>query len=250
MREHLKSAAIVCGVYGPLRRMYRRMFSPPSCQQFAREVHFYSSFIRQGDLCFDIGGNIGSKTEVFLALGAAVVAIEPQPDCLRELKARCGYDRRLTAINAAAGAQPGEAMMHVSANRAISSLKPGWVDVEKKQLRVSVVTLDQLIERFGQPQFCKIDVEGFEMEVLKGLSRPIPLLTLEYHLFEENIEQTIACVDRLAEMGSLSINISLGEKLELAWEEWVDYYRFHSDFPARAPRTPSCGYGDLFIRMS
>ncbi len=72
MREHLKSAAIVCGVYGPLRRMYRRMFSPPSRQQFAREVHFYSSFIRQGDLCFDIGGNIGSKTEVFLALGREI----------------------------------------------------------------------------------------------------------------------------------------------------------------------------------
>ena len=73
------------------------------------------------------------------------------------------------------------------------------------------------------------------------MSRPIPLLTLEYHLFEENIEQTIACVDRLAEMGSLSINISLGEKLELAWEEWVDYYRFHSDFPR--------GSSDTLLRL-
>ena len=249
MRTYLKSAAINCGVYAPLRRLKRRMFSHHARQQFARDVEFYSNFIRKGDLCFDIGGNIGAKTEVFLALGATVVALEPQPDCLRELQARCGHDRRLTAINSAVGANPGEAVIHVSANRAISSLQPGWVHDEEKQLVVSVVTLDQLIERFGRPQFCKIDVEGFEMEVLKGLSHPIGLLTIEYHLDEASIEQTIACVEKLAELGRLSINASSGEQPDLAWAEWVDDDRFRSVFPAHAPRTPSCGYGDLFIRL-
>jgi FkbM family methyltransferase len=250
MREHLKSMAIACGIYGSLHRLKRRLVSSHSRQQFARTVEVYSSFISKGDLCFDIGANIGAKTEVFLAIGATVVAIEPQDDCFRELVARCSYDRRLTAINSAVGAQPGEAMMHISDNRAMSSLAPDWGESNGKQVRVSIVTLDQLIERFGQPQFCKIDVEGFELEVIKGLSRPIPLLTLEYHLSERNVEQTIACVDRLAELGSLSINLSHGEQPDLMWTDWVDYRRFRTEFPARAPRTPTCSYGDLFIRMS
>jgi FkbM family methyltransferase len=44
---------------------------------------------------------------------------------------------------------------------------------------VPVTTLDKAIDEFGVSTFCKMDVEGFEVDVLKGLSKPIPLLTIE-----------------------------------------------------------------------
>jgi hypothetical protein len=43
-----------------------------------KRLTFYRNFIRNGDLCFDIGANIGTRTEAFLELGAKVVAVEPQ----------------------------------------------------------------------------------------------------------------------------------------------------------------------------
>jgi hypothetical protein len=117
-KSRLKRTAIACGVYGPTRRVYRHLFSREGLRQFRCEVAFYKSFISPQDLCFDVGGNIGAKAEVFLALGARVVSFEPQPDCYRELKARCSPNRRLTAINAALGAVSGEALIYVSTNRA------------------------------------------------------------------------------------------------------------------------------------
>ena len=45
-------------------------------------LHFYSQFIKKKDLCFDVGTNIGSRTELFLELGAKIICIEPQKACL------------------------------------------------------------------------------------------------------------------------------------------------------------------------
>lgn len=184
---------------------------------------------------------------MLLALGARVVAFEPQPDCFREMKARC-CNRRLSAINAAVGAAPGELPMYIQGNRAVSSLKPDWSRGAESVLRVPVMTLDQAIDLHGLPVFCKIDVEGFEMEALQGLSHPLPYLSLEYHLDPDDIQKTLSCIDYLSRFGALSMNITRGEEAEFAWPDWVDYDAFRDYFPSRAPRTIDCGYGDIFVR--
>jgi FkbM family methyltransferase len=163
------------------------MFDHDALHHFKSDLALYSQFISPGDLCFDVGSNVGEKAGVFLALGARVVAFEPQPNCFREMVARCSPNGRLTAINEAVGAIPGELPMYVSRHSGSSSLVAGWSGEIQGVIRVPVTTLDQAIDRFGVPRFCKIDVEGFELEVLKGLSRPIPYVTIEYHHEEKDI---------------------------------------------------------------
>lgn len=211
---------------------------------------FYAPFISPSNLCFDVGSNIGLKTEVFLRLGARVVAFEPQPSCVRETAARCSPSRRLTTVNAAIGAVPGRLPMYISKqNNSASSLIADWAPDVQEVIEVPVMTLDQAIDRYGLPHFCKIDVEGYEMEVLRGLSHAIPFLTLEYHLNEKDIRKTLDCVDYLSRFGELSTNITLGEGVGFHWPHWIDYNSFKDYFPSRAPRTPTCGFGDLFIRL-
>lgn len=186
-----------CGLYGPLHRLYRQLLDQDGLRRFRNEVALYAPFISPGDLCFDVGSSIGEKTEAFLKLGARVVAFEPQPSCARETSARCGPNRRLTTVEAAIGAVPGKLPMYVGNNAQVSSLIPNWVQDAREVIQVRVMTLDQAINHYGSPQFCKIDVEGYEMEVLRGLSRAIPFLTIEYHLNEKDIRKTIDCVDYL-----------------------------------------------------
>ena len=48
-----------------------------------------------------------------------------------------------------------------------------------------IITMDSLIAQFGAPAFTKIDVEGFELEVLKGLTKPVKYLSIEYTVPEQ-----------------------------------------------------------------
>ena len=244
----LKNASMSCHLYGPIKRI-QRLLDAEALRQFRSNVTLYAPFVSPGDLCFDVGSNIGEKAEVFLALGATVVAFEPQPSIFSEMKARCGPNRRLIATNAALGSAPGELPMYISTRMGASSLVPSWAQDVKDVITVPVTTLDQAIQRHGEPSLCKIDVEGYELEVLKGLTRALRCITLEYHHTESDVKKILECVDYLSQFGELSMNVTLGEEAKFHWPDWITYNVFREYFPSRAPRTATCGYGDLFIRM-
>jgi FkbM family methyltransferase len=236
-------------VYGPLKRARRSLLDGAARRRYLDSVEFYRQFLAPGDLCFDVGSNIGEKAEVFLSLGARVVAFEPQSACFREMVARCTPSARFVAVNAAVGAAPGRLPMYVAGREATSSLVSGWSTDIRDVIEVPITTLDAAIARHGIPRFCKIDVEGYELEVIAGLSIPVPFLSLEYTHTDVDIRKTLDCVDHLSRFGKLEMNVTLGEEMTLAWPEWVSYENFRDWFPARAPRTSVCGYGDLFIRV-
>ncbi|MFN4089831.1 MAG: FkbM family methyltransferase, partial [Alphaproteobacteria bacterium] len=84
---------------------------------------------------------------------------------------------------------------------------------------VRVTTLDALIAAHGVPRFCKIDVEGFEPQVLAGLGRPLPALAFEY--VPAALDAAGACIDRLAALGPYRFNIVRGEADRFAWPDWL-----------------------------
>jgi FkbM family methyltransferase len=196
-----------------------------------RMLALYRGFVRPGDLCFDIGANVGNRTEMFLALGARVVAVEPQAFCVGKLQRRFGSNPRVEIVPDAVGRMSGEAELLSSSAHTISSMSAEWVERVRASGRfgshtwndagtVPVTTLDALISEQGVPSFCKIDVEGYEAEVLAGLSTPLDALSFEYT--PEAIDSAIACLQRLAELGRTVFNYSIGDTGVFALEEWVD----------------------------
>lgn len=185
----------------------------------------YSRFLKPGDLAFDIGSHVGDRVTAFRALGARVVALEPQPLPARALRLIHGRDRDVTIIQAAAGAAPGTVTFHVNtANPTVSTASSaflekadgaeGWQGQAWDQaIEVETTTLDALIAGHGRPAFTKIDVEGFEDEVLAGLSQPLPALSFEFTTIERDV--AAACLQRLSALGSYRFDIALGESQKL-----------------------------------
>ena len=91
------------GLYVYLK-YYRAKYFPSQTQLQDRKnvnarLSFYSQFLNPNTLCFDIGANIGNRTEIFLTLGARVIAVEPQKECAKMLRLRFG--NAITVIQAA-----------------------------------------------------------------------------------------------------------------------------------------------------
>src|SRR5262245_14096119 len=152
----------------------------------------YSRFVRPGDLVFDIGAHVGDRVASFCRLGCRVVAVEPQPPLVALLRAFYGRSGAVRIEPVAVAATPGTVELLInSANPTLTTASPHFVAAAgnaerwrnerwEHRLRVPAVTLDQLIERYGEPSFLKLDVEGFEGEALAGLSRPLRALSFEF----------------------------------------------------------------------
>lgn len=182
--------------------------------------------IGDGDLVFDVGANIGSKTDIYLTRGARVVCFEPQPKCVSALREKYQDNPRVTVVDKGLGYRCGQMQLYIcSKANTISTFSDEWKTGRfsghswDKTITVEVTTLDKAIEVYGRPVYCKIDVEGYEFDVLKGLSQPVPCLSFEFT--KEFLENARRCVAHLEILGCKHFNLVLEEKTEHVFEKWV-----------------------------
>lgn len=222
-----------------------------------RMVRFYGEFLGPGDVAFDIGAHVGSRVRAWRKLGAHVVAVEPQPDLVRVLRLMFGRDAGVTIVSDAVGARPGTARLGIStATPTVSSMSsswrgsvgddPGFARVRwDASVEVAVTTLDDLVAAHGRPAFCKVDVEGFELDVLSGLSRPLPALSFEY--LPPAHEDALAVLARVAGLGDYRYNYSPVETMRWASPTWLDAEGLVALLDRVRPAGRS---GDVYARLS
>jgi FkbM family methyltransferase len=192
------------------------------------ELSFYRRHLQgfvEGALVFDIGANHGQKADIFLRLGAKVIAVEPDMSnqgILRQkfLKGRL-RPKPIIVVGKAVSDQPGTLEMFVDApGSAKNTLSSKWVETLRRDDKrfgavlnfrerrtVETTTLDELIAAHGKPFFIKIDVEGYEPNVLLGLHEPVPYISFEVNI-PEFVDEGVECVnilERLLSRGTFNI---------------------------------------------
>lgn len=250
MKKTIKKILLEKNIYSHLKysiffRVYQHIFKPQIIKAEKKEITFYKSFLPLSTLIFDIGAYDGHKAAAFLQIAKKVVCLEPDASNFRILTTRFRNRRKQVFLeNKAVSDVTGTGFMHVHyPASAFNTLSDDWKDIlekdnnEKwnenisftKKVPVTTITLDQLIENYGVPEFIKIDVEGFEEKVLRGLSQKIQFLSFEALLPDgsDAINNCLAVIRRLDP--SALFNIAEHEQLLFEnfisiknLEEWLD----------------------------
>lgn len=222
---------------------------------FEKRVNFYSGFVKKDDLCFDIGANFGNRIAPMLEIGAKVVAVEPQIFCVKRLRTLFGD--KIIIENKGLGAKEETRNFYISNQSVLSTFSTEQIEKTKngrfktsrwkKPIEMPITTMDSLIQKYGMPAFAKIDVEGFELEVLKGLSVPVKMISFEYTVPEMS-DVLLECINHLNQLSNNFVyNYSVGESMEFALGEWltcetmVDYVQQEA--------FKNTGFGDVYARI-
>ena len=219
-------------------------------------IRIYAPFISRDDLCFDLGAHLGDRIRAWSKLGARIIALEPHPGSMNWLRRWYGHDRHVALLEQAVGVHSGTATLWVSRlTPSVSTLSFQWLTTVRQvprfagvrwneQVSVTVTTLDALIAQYGKPAFCKIDVEGAELDVLKGLSQALPALSFEY--IPAMIETALGCIDRLGQLGNYEYNWRVSEWTRLRSSVWLS----PSDMAARLRgMSRDDNSGDVYARL-
>jgi FkbM family methyltransferase len=193
-------------------------------------IDFYQHVIgiKPRDLCIDVGANVGHKTEVMLDLGAKVLAIEPDQRARVKLRHKPGD---LIVFACAVSDKEGEEDFYPNVRAAsISTMSKEWMkgrfkdSAWKEGEKVKTITLASLLS-YGVPKFVKIDVEGYEVYVLKGLPLNYAVLPecLCFEFEEQSLDALTQCLTiiKFLYRYGVEFNMSFGESYEMEYGPWT-----------------------------
>jgi FkbM family methyltransferase len=255
-RRKVEEILWAAGLHGPARLIYRATTGRRSAASRKVVRAFYAGLLPSGSLVFDVGANVGAMSAIFSSLGNQVVALEPNPDCVRHIQ--LSYpDSGIEVIQAVAGARNGLATLKLSDERDdVSSLSDEWIAAIKsehpeyrslwsKQISVPMLTLDTAIEHYGMPFFIKIDVEGSEEQVLDGLSAQPSLISFEFNA--AFLSAAMRCLQKPLFSASSRFNFAMGDPVRFELETWVGKQTLQEILSRMEP----CDrHGDIFVKRT
>ena len=212
-------------------------------------LHNIFKLINKKDIVFDIGAHTGEKSKNFIKICSKIVLVEPQPECVKILRKKFSNISKVFILPYGVSSKEEKLILKInSSNTLISTFSSHWDKGRfsnskwDKVISVNTTTLDHLISDYGHPKFIKIDVEGFELEVLKGLSQKTGIISFEFT--SEFFKDAIKCLVYLNKLGYKKFNYSEGESRKFSFK-WVSMNEILGEIKNKI-KTDSYLWGDIY----
>lgn len=183
-------------------------------------------------LLFDIGCNVGQWIESNLDDDTKIIGIDANYDIAKRTMKRFEYNDNVSIFVYVVGAEDEKWIKFYkelyNENSVVSTASEKWINDSRftgtckwdDPVELKSITIDEMIRRFGKPDFIKIDVEGYEYEALKGLTRAICPLCFEWA--EESGDDIIHSIDHLHSLGYNKFFCNYGDDYTFRPDTWLD----------------------------
>lgn len=194
-------------------------------------------------LAFDIGSNEGITIQELLNYGYKVVSFEPNPNLFSRLLKEFKGNPDVILENLALDNIDGNKIFNICSAPSLSTFSEKWMTNSRfseeqywdVKIPVNTISLDSAINKYGIPDYIKIDVEGYELEVLKGLSRLLDNTIICFEWVEEDVEQIDKCINHLKSLGYTAFSYALHDSIikqeDIGWDKWENL-KFYEDIDA------------------
>lgn len=198
----------------------------------------------QGRVALDIGANLGIYAYALYGMGMKVHAFEPQPACCAVINAWAEGKPSVTVHNTGVGADRGELILNIPVVAGVPvPTRASFQEFEDESIRlhVPVVALDSIA--IADIAFIKIDVEGFELQVLQGalglLARSHPVLLVEIDRERHDQESFGVIIRLLSGLGYRSYVYEKGKLTDCSSSPWsVPAHHYNFIFIAGSNSSP------------
>lgn len=183
------------------------------------------------DLVFDIGANEGNTVDIFIKYAKKVVAFEPNPELSNRLRYR--FSKKNVVVDTRAiSNKSGLQNFYISDFHTLSTFSKDWIQNSRfsytsswnLELEVETTTLEDVIDEYGIPDYIKIDIEGYEFEVLTSFTRLVDKTIIAFEWSEEELYKLKLILKHLYSLGYGNFYIAHNDDVLLDDQiSWIRY---------------------------
>jgi FkbM family methyltransferase len=149
------------------------------------DMGFLLHYLQKNDLFYDIGANVGIYTVLASAVKKAkTISFEPLPETYEKLLDNIHINRLNNVVAKNIGLSNEKSKLYFTTNK--DTMNSVALKNDKDKQEVDVDTLDNISNKYGIPKVMKIDVEGYETQVLKGANKILTNESFEVIILELN----------------------------------------------------------------
>lgn len=184
-------------------------------------------------LVFDIGANIGKTVDIFKTKSEKVIAFEANPNLTTSLENKFS-GQNVLVVNKGLSNENGIKKFNIASYHTISTFAEDWINESRfsnsynwnQSVDISTITLDSAIDEYGIPDYIKIDVEGYEYEVLTSFTKLLPNTIFAFEWAEEQKNKIEKIINHIKSLGYT--HFSYTEADDVLFDNQISWTSFES----------------------